>query len=266
MSSAKITWTKIDEAPALATHALLPIVQAFCKGTGVEIETADISLAGRILANFPEKLTDAQKVPDELSRLGALAKTPEANIVKLPNISASIPQLQAAIKELQGQGYDIPDFPEEPKTDEEKALRERFAVVLGSAVNPVLREGNSDRRPAESVKRFAQKHPHRMMKPWPESGSKARVAHMSGKDFYGSETSRTLTKATTARIVFVSEGGETTVLKDSLPLLESEVLDSAAMNVAALRAFYAEQMEAAKQDDVLLSLHLKATMMKVSDP
>ena len=266
MSSAKITWTKIDEAPALATHALLPIVQAFCKGTGVEIETADISLAGRILANFPEKLTESQKVPDELSRLGELAKTPEANIVKLPNISASIPQLQAAIAELQGQGYDIPDFPEEPKTDEEKQLRARFAVVLGSAVNPVLREGNSDRRPAESVKRFAQKHPHRMMKDWPESGSKVRVAHMTGKDFYASETSTTLSAPTTATIEFVAEGGGKTTLKEGLELLAGEVLDSAAMNVAALRAFYAEQMEAAKQGGVLLSLHLKATMMKVSDP
>ena len=176
MSPAKITWTQIDEAPALATHCLLPILQAFTKGTGVEIETADISLSGRILANFPEGLRDDQKVPDELARLGELAKTPEANIVKLPNISASIPQLQDAIEELQGQGYDVPNYPEEPETDEERALQARFAAVLGSAVNPVLREGNSDRRPAASVKAFAQKHPHRMMKPWPESGSKTRGA------------------------------------------------------------------------------------------
>ena len=191
MSSAKITWTKIDEAPALATHTLLPIVQAFSKGTGVEIETADISLAGRILANFPDRLRDDQKVPDELSRLGELARTPAANIVKLPNISASIPQLQAAIAELQGQGYDVPEYPEEPSTDVERALQARFAVVLGSAVNPVLREGNSDRRPAVSVKKFAQKHPHKMMKDWPQSGSGTRVAHMSGKDFFASEKSTT---------------------------------------------------------------------------
>ncbi|PIE22332.1 MAG: isocitrate dehydrogenase (NADP(+)) [Planctomycetota bacterium] len=265
MSAAKITWTKVDEAPALASHALLPVVQAFCKGTGIEIETADISLAGRIRANFSENLSEAQKIPDELRRLGELATTPEANIVKLPNISATIPQLRAAIKELQGQGYDIPDYPEEAKTDEDVALRERFAVVLGSAVNPVLREGDSDRRPPDAVKRYAQKHPHRMGA-WPKTGSKARVAHMSGDDFYGSETSVTLDKATTAKIEFVSESGETTTLKASLPLLPGEVLDSSVMKVAALRAFYAEQMEEAKRDGVLLSLHLKATMMKVSDP
>jgi isocitrate dehydrogenase len=266
MSSAKITWTKIDEAPALATHALLPIVQAFTRGTGVEIETADISLAGRILANFPERLREDQKIPDELSRLGDLAKSPSANIVKLPNISASIPQLQAAIKELQGQGYDLPDFPEEPKTEEEKALRARFAVVLGSAVNPVLREGNADRRAAESVKRFAQKHPHKMMKDWPKSGSVTRVAHMKEKDFYGSETSITLSAPTDVRIEFAAADGRVQVLKEKLSLLEGEVIDSAVMNVAALRAFYREQMAAAKKDGALLSLHLKATMMKVSDP
>ncbi|MEM8710859.1 MAG: NADP-dependent isocitrate dehydrogenase, partial [Planctomycetota bacterium] len=211
MSSAKITWTKIDEAPALATHALLPVVEAFTRGTGVEIETADISLSGRILANFPEKLSDDQKVPDELKRLGELAKTPAANIIKLPNISASIPQLQDAIDELQGQGYDVPSYPQEPTTDEEKALQKRFAHVLGSAVNPVLREGNSDRRPAASVKSFAQKHPHRMMKDWPTSGSKARVAHMQEGDFFGSEVSKTLRAPTTARIEFLPSGGETTV-------------------------------------------------------
>ncbi|MBC8424991.1 NADP-dependent isocitrate dehydrogenase, partial [bacterium] len=167
MSSSKIIWTKIDEAPALATCSLLPIVQAYAKGTGVEFETADISLSGRVVANFPDRLSDEQKIPDELKRLGELARTPEANIIKLPNISASIPQLQAAVRELQDLGYDVPDFPEEPSTDEEKALRARFAVVLGSAVNPVLREGNADRRAAVSVKKFAQKNPHKMMKPWP---------------------------------------------------------------------------------------------------
>ncbi len=265
-SSAKITWTEIDEAPALATHSLFPIVRAFTKGTGVEIETADISLAGRILANFPESLTAEQRIPDELSRLGALAKSPEANILKLPNISASIPQLQEAIEELQGQGFDIPSYPEEPKSDEEKALRARFAVVLGSAVNPVLREGNSDRRPAASVKAFAQKHPHRMMKDWPASGSKTRVAHMEAGDFYGSERSTTLGAATTASIEFVPSGGEAKTLKDGIALLEGEVIDCAAMSAAHLREYFAKEMKAAKEAGVLFSLHLKATMMKVSDP
>lgn len=266
MTDYKIIWTKIDEAPALATYCLLPIVNAFAKGTGVEFETKDISLTGRIIANFPERLTYEQKIPDYLEELGRLAKTPEANIIKLPNISASVPQLQAAIKELQNRGYDIPDYPEEPKTEEEKELQKRFAKVLGSAVNPVLREGNSDRRPAAAVKEFAKKHPHKMMKPWPESGSKARVAHMTEKDFYGSEKSTTLTEACDVKFEFVSKDGKTEILKEKLPLLKDEVLDSAVMNVAALRKFYAEQIEEAKKDDVLLSLHLKATMMKVSDP
>ncbi len=266
MSSAKITWTKTDEAPALATHAFLPVVEAFLRGTGIDVEVADISLAGRILANFPERLREDQRVPDELSRLGRLVQQPQANVVKLPNISASIPQLQATIEELQNQGYDIPDFPEDPSTDEERILRERFSVALGSAVNPVLREGNSDRRPAVSVKAFAQKHPHRMMKDWPEQGSKTRVASMEDKDFYASEKSTTLDAPTDLRIEFVDETGEITVLKESLPLLEGEVLDSSAMNVAALRAFYREQMKKAKEEKVLLSLHLKATMMKISDP
>jgi isocitrate dehydrogenase len=266
MTASKITWTKIDEAPALATHALLPIVRAFLKGTGIEVETKDISLVGRIIANFPDNLTEEQKIPDCLAQLGALAKTPEGNIIKLPNISATIPQLQAAIKELRSKGYDIPEYPEEPKTDEERALQKRFAVVLGSAVNPVLREGNSDRRPAASVKRFAQKNPHKMMRPWPKSGSQARVAHMSGNDFYENERSTTLTKACTAKIEFVSESGETKVLRDGLALLQGEVLDATVMNVRALRKFYAETIEEAKQKGVLLSLHLKATMMKVSDP
>jgi len=265
-SGARITWTRIDEAPALATHALLPIVEAYTRGTGVTVETADISLAGRIIATFPERLRDDQRIADELARLGELARSPEANIVKLPNISASVPQLQAAIKELQSQGYDIPDYPEEPRTDEERELRARFARVLGSAVNPVLREGNADRRAAASVKRFAQKHPHKMMKDWPDAGSRTRVAHMTDGDFFGSERSLTLDAATEARIEYVSITGDVTVLKDRLPLEAGEVLDTAVMQVAALRAFYAEQMQAAKQDGALLSLHLKATMMKVSDP
>jgi isocitrate dehydrogenase len=192
MPSAKIIWTKIDEAPALATYALLPVVQAYTKNTGIDIEISDISLAGRIIALFPDNLTETQKQADALAALGELTQSQDANIVKLPNISASIPQLQAAIKELQQKGYDIPDYPEEPKDEAEKALQTRFAKVLGSAVNPVLREGNSDRRAAASVKRFAQSNPHRMMKPWPESGSQARVAHMSEKDFYGTEKSKTM--------------------------------------------------------------------------
>jgi isocitrate dehydrogenase len=265
----KLTWTKIDEAPALASFALLPILRAYFKGTGVEIETADISLAGRIIANFPECLRNDQKIPDELTRLGKLAQTAEANIVKLPNISASIPQLREAIAELRGKGYNIPDYPEAPSTEEERALQARFAVVLGSAVNPVLREGNSDRRASRSVKAFARKHPHRMMKNWPKSGSSSsmtRVAHMSDKDFYGSEKSTTVGAATSVRIEFVDSAGAVKVLKQSIPLLEGEVIDCAVMNVAALRKFYAEQMAAAKADNVLLSLHLKCTMMKISDP
>lgn len=266
MTDYKIIWTKIDEAPALATYCFLPIVKAFTKGTGIEFEKKDISLAGRIIANFPDKLTEEQKIPDYLDELGRLVKTPDANIIKLPNISASIPQLQAAIKELQEKGYDIPNYPEEPKNDEEKALQKRFAKVLGSAVNPVLREGNSDRRPAASVKEFAKKHPHKMMKPWAKEGSKARVAHMNEKDFYESEKSVTMDEPCDVRIEFVYKDGNTEILKQNFPLLKGEVIDSSTMNVAALRKFYAEQIEEAKKDDVLLSLHLKATMMKISDP
>jgi isocitrate dehydrogenase len=266
----KLTWTKTDEAPALASYALLPILQAYFKGTGLEIETADISLAGRIIANFPECLRNDQKIPDELTRLGELAQTPEANIIKLPNISASIPQLREAIAELRGKGYNIPDYPEEPSTEEARALQARFAVVLGSAVNPVLREGNSDRRAPRSVKAFAQKHPGRMMKPWLQQGSTpgsvTRVAHMNDKDFYGSEKSTTVGAATNVRIEFVDSAGAVKVLKQSIPLLAGEVIDCAVMNVAALRRFYAEQMAAAKADNALLSLHLKCTMMKISDP
>src|SRR5271169_3858919 len=262
----KLTWTKTDEAPALASYALLPILRAYFKGSGVEIETADISLAGRILAAFPECLRQDQKMPDELTRLGALAKTPEANIVKLPNISASIPQLRDAIAELHGKGYNIPDYPDAPSAEAERAVQTRYAGVLGSAVNPVLREGNSDRRASAAVKAFAQKHPHKMMKSWPKSGSVTRVAHMSDQDFYGSEKSVTAGAATDVRIEFVDPAGAVKVLKQRIQLLEGEVIDCAVMNVAALRRFYAEQMAAAKADNVLLSLHLKCTMMKISDP
>ena len=266
MSSATIIWTKIDEAPALATWSLLPIVRAFAKGTGVEFEIRDISLAGRILAAFPDRLREDQRTPDALAALGELARTPAANIVKLPNISATIPQLRAAIAELQGQGYDVPDYPEEPAGDDERAVQARYAAVLGSAVNPVLREGNSDRRPAAAVKRFAQKHPHRMMKAWPASGSKTRVAHMQENDFFGSERSVTLEQPCDARIEFVAAGGAVTLLKASVPLEAGEVVDAAVMNVAALRAFFRRTIEEAAGEDALLSLHLKATMMKVSDP
>lgn len=262
----KIIWTKIDEAPALATYCLLPVVKSFAQGTGIDIEQKDISLAGRIIANFPDNLTDEQKIPDYLNELGEIAKTPEANIIKLPNISASIPQLQSAIKELQDKGYKVPDYPEEPKSDKEKEIKNRYAKVLGSAVNPVLREGNSDRRAAASVKRFAQKHPHKMMKPWPASGSKARVAQMNQKDFYGNEKSVTLKKDDVVKIEYVDPKGNSTDLKEKLNLLNGEVIDSSVMNVKELRKFYAEQIEEAKKDNVLLSLHLKATMMKISDP
>ncbi|HAM32414.1 MAG: isocitrate dehydrogenase (NADP(+)) [Deltaproteobacteria bacterium GWB2_65_81] len=262
--TSKIIWTKIDEAPALATYSFLPIVQAYTKGTGVSVETRDISLAGRIIANFPEKLTGKQRIPDSLAQLGELALKPEANIIKLPNISASIPQLKAAIKELREHGYDIPDYPEEPKNDAERELQERFAKVLGSAVNPVLRQGNSDRRAPISVKLFSKKHPHKMG-PW-TADSKTHVSHMTGGDFYGSEKSTTLKKAGAVRIEFVADDGKTTVLKKKLDLQEGEVVDATAMSVRALRKFYEEQIEDAKKDGVLLSLHLKATMMKISDP
>jgi isocitrate dehydrogenase len=263
-TTSKIIWTQIDEAPALATHSLLPIVQAFTKGTGVVVETSDISLAARILANFPEHLTEAQRIPDNLGKLGALTLVPEANIIKLPNISASIPQLKEALKELQSQGFAVPDYPEAPKNDEEKALQARFAKVLGSAVNPVLREGNSDRRAPLSVKAFAKKHPHKLGAWSPES--KSHVAHMSGGDFYGSETSITLSKPTDVRFEFVGADGTTSVLKKKLSLIEGEILDSAVMSVSALRKFYEAQIEDAKKSGLLLSLHLKATMMKISDP
>jgi isocitrate dehydrogenase len=263
-NTSKIIWTKIDEAPALATYSLLPVVRAFTKGTGVSVELWDISLAGRIVANFPEKLTEKQKIPDYLARLGDLAKTPEANIIKLPNISATVPQLKGAIRELQGHGYDVPDYPEDPKTDAERELQARYARLLGSAVNPVLREGNSDRRAPASVKRFAKKHPHKMGA-W-SADSKSRVVHMSGGDFYGSERAVTVPRATDVRIEFVSADGKAVPLRAKLELTEGEVIDASVMNVRALRSFYKEQIEAAKRDGLLLSLHLKATMMKISDP
>jgi isocitrate dehydrogenase len=265
MTTQTIIYTEIDEAPALATHSLLPVLQAYTKGSGITITKKDISLAGRIIANFPENLNDSQKVPDDLAELGKLVKMPDANIIKLPNVSASIPQLQEAIKELQSKGYAIPDYPEEAKSEADKALQARFAKVLGSAVNPVLREGNSDRRAAASVKEFGKKNPHRMMKPWPEV-SKSRVAHMTKGDFYGSEKSLTIKDACDVRIECVAEDGIVTILKEKTPLLAGEVIDSSVMNVRALRTFYGEQIAAAKNDGVLLSLHLKATMMKVSDP
>jgi isocitrate dehydrogenase len=259
-----IIWTEIDEAPALATYSLLPIVQAFTKGTGVAVETRDISLAGRIIANFPECLAESQRIPDYLAQLGELARTPEANIIKLPNISASIPQLKEAIKELQGKGYKLPEYPESPKNDEEKALQARYAKCLGSAVNPVLREGNSDRRSPLSVKAFSKKNPHKLGAFAPDS--KAHVAHMTSGDFYGSENSTTIQRATDYRIEFVAADGAVTVLKKKAPLKEGEIIDTSVMSVRALRKFYEDQIDDAKKTGVLLSLHLKATMMKVSDP
>ena len=264
MTMHKIIYTMVDEAPALATYSLLPIVQAFTQAAGVSVETRDISLAGRILANFPENLTASQKIADQLTELGELTLKPEANIIKLPNVSATPPQLKAAIKELQSQGFNIPDYPDDPQNDAEKAIKTRYSKVLGSAVNPVLREGNSDRRAALSVKKFAQKNPHKMGA-W-SSDSRTRVAHMNADDFYGSEKSVTVTDAGVARIEFVGSDGKTTVLKEKTALQAGEIIDACVMKRSALRAFYEEQMQDAKQQGVLLSLHLKATMMKISDP
>ena len=262
--TAKIVYTVTDEAPALATLSFLPIVAAFANAAGVEIESRDISLAGRIIATFPDRLTDDQKQRDALAELGELVKTPDANIIKLPNISASIPQLVAAIAELQSQGYEIPDFPEEPGSDAENQTKARYEKVLGSAVNPVLREGNSDRRVAVPVKQYAQKHPH-SMGAW-SGNSKSHVAHMSDGDFYSSEQSAVLESAGNVRIELVDCAGETTILKDSTPVQADEIIDAAVMGRDSLRAFYAEEINAANTQGVLLSLHLKATMMKVSDP
>lgn len=262
--TSKIIYTITDEAPMLATHSLLPIVQAFTAPAGIEVETRDISLAGRILANFPENLTESQKIGDALTELGQLANTPEANIIKLPNISASQPQLKAAIKELQSQGYNIPDLPEDAKTDEEKAVKAKYAKVLGSAVNPVLREGNSDRRAPRAVKNYAKAHPHTMGN-W-SADSKTHVASMTEGDFYGSEKSVTVKEATDVKIEFTANDGTVTVLKASTPLKAGEIIDSSALSLNKLKAFIAEEVAKAKQEGVLFSVHLKATMMKVSDP
>ncbi len=264
MTTSRIIYTITDEAPYLATYSLLPMVQAFSRAAGIDVETRDISLAGRIIANFPDKLTVEQKQSDALSELGELAKTPEANIIKLPNISASIPQLQAAISELQSQGYDVPDYPEEPRNDAEKSIKARYAKVLGSAVNPVLREGNSDRRVAGPVKEYAKKHPHSMGE-W-TTESKSHVASMSDGDFYSSEKSVVMQQADTLTISLTDNNGNETVLKPETAVQEGEVIDAARMSCNALRAFLEDQIKDAKEQGVLFSLHLKATMMKVSDP
>jgi len=263
-STSKIIYTETDESPALATYSFLPIVQAYTKVADIDVETRDISLTGRIIANFPDKLTDDQKIDDALAELGELAKTPEANIIKLPNISASIPQLHGAIKELQAKGYNIPDFPEDPQNDEQQSIKARYAKVLGSAVNPVLREGNSDRRVAGPVKEYAQKHPHRMGE-W-SADSKSHVASMSDGDFYSSEQSVVIETAGDVKIELTTDAGDIQVLKEKTPVLAGEVIDATLMNSKALCAFFEESMQDAKTQDVLLSLHMKATMMKVSDP
>lgn len=261
---AKIIWTRTDEAPLLATYSFKPIVEAFASTAGIDVETRDISLAGRILAQFPEKLSDEQRVDDALAELGELAKTPEANIIKLPNISASVPQLKAAVKELQAAGYDIPDYPDSPETDEEKEVRARFDAVKGSAVNPVLREGNSDRRAPVAVKNFAKAHPHSMGE-WTKD-SKTNVATMDDNDFRHNEKSVIMPAADTLTIKHIAADGSETVLKDGLKVLEGEVIDGTVMRAAALKSFLAEQVKRAKEEGVLFSVHLKATMMKVSDP
>src|SRR5882672_2001881 len=250
MSDLEIVWTKVDEAPALATFSLLPIVETFVGAAGVKMKLKDISLTGRIIANFPDKLTPAQKINDELAELGQLAMRPEANIIKLPNISASIPQLKAAIKELQSKGYDVPDYPDSDATPADKEIRARYGKVLGSAVNPVLREGNSDRRAAAAVKQYARNHPHKMGA-W-NKDSKSRVAHMSGGDFYGSEVATTIGAPTNVCIELVGSDGA--------------IIDASVMSRKALRTFFAAQIDAAKKDGVLFSLHVKTTMMKISDP
>jgi len=253
----KIIYTETDEAPSLATYSLLPVINTFTKAAGVVVEKRDISLSGRIISSFPENLSAEQKIPDALSELGSLTMKPEANIIKLPNISASIPQLKAAILELQQQGYDIPNYPEEPKTAAEKDISERYAAVLGSAVNPVLREGNSDRRAPASVKNFARKNPHRMGE-W-SPASRTHVAHMKGGDFFSSEKSLTVDKACNVRIELLTSRGETIVLKEKTELLAGEVIDGMFMSVKALRQFFEEQIEDAKNTSVLFSLHVKAT-------
>ncbi len=260
----KIIYTITDEAPALATHSFLPIIEGFTSPAGVAVETRDISLSGRIIASFPERLTEEQRINDDLAELGELAKTPEANIIKLPNISASSPQLVAAIKELQAKGYNLPDYPVEPKNDEEKDIKARYGKVMGSAVNPVLREGNSDRRAPRAVKEYARKNPHSMGK-W-EATSKSQVASMTDGDFYGTEQSVTMDKASVVKIEHVAPNGDVTVLKEKLALLEGEVIDASVMSAKKLSAFLEKEIAKAKSEDVLFSVHLKATMMKVSDP
>lgn len=264
MTDSTIIYTHTDEAPALATYSFLPVVQAYASTAGVNVESRDISLAGRIIAGFPERLQEGQRIDDALAELGELAKRPEANIIKLPNISASIPQLKAAIAELQAQGYALPDYPDDPQTDEDKDVRARYDKVKGSAVNPVLREGNSDRRAPASVKNYAKAHPHRMGK-W-SADSKTNVATMGVDDFRATEKSTTITEAGSLRIELAGDDGSTTVLRESVPVLAGEVVDAAVMRVAALREFFTAQVARAKAEDVLFSVHLKATMMKVSDP
>jgi isocitrate dehydrogenase len=263
-TASKIIYTKTDEAPMLATYSFLPIINAFSKAAGVAVELRDISLAGRILAVFPDYLTPQQKQADALSELGELAKTPEANIIKLPNISASLPQIQEAVKELQSQGYKLPDYPENPKDDKEKDIKTRYDKVKGSAVNPVLREGNSDRRAPLSVKAHTRKHPHKMGAWSPDS--KTHVSHMKGGDFRSNEKSMTTTAATDARIEFIGQDGKTTVLKPKVTLQVNEIIDATFMSKRALRQFLEEQIEDAKKQGVLFSIHMKATMMKISDP
>ncbi|GAB3340620.1 NADP-dependent isocitrate dehydrogenase [Marivirga atlantica] len=260
----KILYTLTDEAPALATYSFLPIIKAFTDSAGVAVETRDISLAGRIVAAFPDKVMESLRINDDLAELGQIAKTPEANIVKLPNISASVPQLKAAIKELQSQGYELPDYPDEPANAEEEEVKKKYDAVKGSAVNPVLREGNSDRRAPKAVKEYAKKHPHKMGA-WSKD-SKTHVASMPSGDFYGSEQSKTIEKATSADIIWSNDSGETKVLKSGIKLQEGEIIDASCMSKSALRKFLAEQIEDAKSKGVLFSIHLKATMMKVSDP
>ncbi|MDX3077090.1 NADP-dependent isocitrate dehydrogenase [Streptomyces sp. MI02-7b] len=264
MTDSTIIYTHTDEAPALATYSFLPVIQAYASTAGVAVETRDISLAGRIIASFPEYLEEGQRIPDALAELGELAKTPAANIIKLPNVSASIPQLKAAIAELQEQGYALPDYPDDAKSDEDKDVRARYDKIKGSAVNPVLREGNSDRRAPASVKNYAKAHPHRMGA-W-SADSKTNVAHMTGDDFRSTEKSAVITEDGSLRIELLGDDGTTTVLRESVPVLAGEVVDASVMRVAVLREFLGEQVARAKAEDVLFSVHLKATMMKVSDP
>lgn len=265
LEASHIIYTKTDEAPALGTYSLLPILQAFTNGSGMELAAWDISLTGRIIANFPDNLREEQKIPDYLTMAGVLCLDPGANIVKLPNISASIPQLKGAIKELQEKGYDVPDYPDAPTTEKERELVQRFSKVLGSAVNPVIREGNSDRRSSTSVREHGKRNPHKMMQDWPKV-SKTRVGHMTAGDFYGSEQAVTVPTAGSAAIEFMASDGSVTVLRADIPLVADEIIDCSVMNIKALRQFYADEMENAKADGVLLSLHLKSTMMRVSDP